>query len=69
MGSLLVPVIAGIFMVKLEKKLPPELLTLMTPWFRYVDDIFIKLYVLNKINRFDIAQKIAFYVVLISKAT
>jgi len=56
-------------MVKLEKKLPPELLTLMTPWFRYVDDIFIKLYVLNKINRFDIAQKIAFYVVLISKAT
>jgi len=38
MGSPLGPVIAGIFMVELEQKLLPELSTMMTPWFRYVDD-------------------------------
>lgn len=38
MGSPLGPVIAGIFMVELERTLLPRLLTYMTPWKRYVDD-------------------------------
>jgi len=44
MGSPLGPVIAGIFMVELEQKLLPELSTMMTPWFRYVDDT------INRVN-------------------
>ena len=38
MGSPLGPVIASIFMVKLEKSLLPKLSFYMTSWKRYVDD-------------------------------
>ena len=38
MGSPLGPVIAGIFMVELEKSLIPNLMEHMSPWKRYVDD-------------------------------
>ena len=38
MGSSLGPVIAGIFMVELEKLLIPALMEHMSPWKRYVDD-------------------------------
>ena len=38
MGSPLGPVIAGIFMVELEKLLIPALMEHMSPWKRYVDD-------------------------------
>ena len=38
MGSPLGPVIAGIFMVELERTLLPRLTEYMTPWKRYVDD-------------------------------
>ena len=38
MGSPLGPVLAGIFMVHLERVLMPELEKFMKPWKRYVDD-------------------------------
>ena len=38
MGSPLGPVIAGIFMVELERNLLPTLSQYMTSWKRYVDD-------------------------------
>ena len=38
MGSPLWPVIAGIFMVELERTLLPRLIEYMTPWKQYVDD-------------------------------
>ena len=38
MGSPLEPVIAGIFMVELERTLLARLTEYMTPWKRYVDD-------------------------------
>ena len=38
MGSPLGPVIAGIFMVELEKSLIPNLTEHMSPWKQYVDD-------------------------------
>ena len=38
MGSPLGPVIAGIFMVELEKSLLPKLSSYMTSWKHYVDD-------------------------------
>ena len=38
MGSPLGPVIAGTFMVELEKSLIPNLMEHMSPWKRYVDD-------------------------------
>ena len=38
MGSSLGPIIAGIFMVELEKRLLPKLSSHMTSWKRYVDD-------------------------------
>ena len=38
MGSPLGPVIAGVFMVELERNVIPELK--MTTWKRYVDDTF-----------------------------
>ena len=38
MGSPLGPVLAGIFMVHLERTLMPELEKFMKPWKRYVDD-------------------------------
>ena len=37
-GFPLGPVIAGIFMVELERTLLPRLTEYMTPWKRYVDD-------------------------------
>ena len=37
MGSPLGPVMAGIFMVKLERTLLPRLIEYMTPWKRYVN--------------------------------
>jgi len=40
MGSPLGPVLAGIFMVELERTLLPQLVMYMTPWWRYVDDTF-----------------------------
>ena len=39
MGSPLGPVIAGIFMVDLERNVIPKLSTHMTKWKRYVDNI------------------------------
>ena len=41
MGSPLGPVLAGIFMVHLERTLMPELEKFMKPWKRYVDDTII----------------------------
>ena len=38
MGSLLGPVLAGIFMVHLERTLMPEQDKFLKPWKRYVDD-------------------------------
>ena len=38
MGYPLGLVIAGIFMVQLERTLPPRLIEYMTPWKRYVKD-------------------------------
>ena len=38
MGSPLGPVLAGIFMVHLERTLSPTLNKHMNPWKRYVDD-------------------------------
>ena len=38
MGSPLGPVIAGIIMVELDRRLLPRLTEYMTPWKRYVDD-------------------------------
>ena len=38
MGSPLGPVIAGIFMVELERNLLPTLSQYMTSWKRYIDD-------------------------------
>ena len=38
MGSPLGPVMAGIFMVELEKSLIPTLMEHMSPWKRYADD-------------------------------
>ena len=38
MGSPLRPVLAGIFMIHLERTLTPELEKFMKPWKRYVDD-------------------------------
>ena len=38
MGSPLGPVVAGIFMVELERSLLPRLSSYMTSWKRYVDD-------------------------------
>ena len=38
MGSPLGPVIAGIYMVELEKSLIPNLMEHISPWKRYVDD-------------------------------
>ena len=37
-GSPLGPVLAGIFMVRLERTLIPKLTEHMNPWKRYVDD-------------------------------
>ena len=58
MGSPLGPVIAGIFMVELEKTILPTLKDHMSPWKRYVDDTFSYIkqesieFVLSKINSF-----------------
>ena len=58
MGSLLGPVIAGIFMVELERNLLPTLSQYMTSWKRYVDDTisYVKVdcieHVLNALNSF-----------------
>ena len=58
MGSPLGPVLAGIFMVELEREILPELSTVMLPWFRYVDDTITYIkeeyidHVLHKINNF-----------------
>ena len=38
MGSPLSPVLAGIFMVELERTILPALREHMNPWKRYVDD-------------------------------
>ena len=58
MGSLLGPIIAGIFMVELTRNLLPMLSQYMTSWKRYVDDIisYVKVdcieHVLNALNSF-----------------
>ena len=58
MGSPLGPVIAGIFMVELERNLLPTLSQYMTNWKRYVDDTIshVKVdcieHVLNALNSF-----------------
>ena len=39
MGSALGPVLAGVFMVHLERTLVPKLTEHINPWKRYVDDI------------------------------
>ena len=38
MGSPLVPVLAGVFMVKLERTIWPTLREHVSPWKRYIDD-------------------------------
>ena len=54
MGSPLGPVLAGIFMVELERTILPTLREHMSPWKRYVDDTYIKKesieHVLSKLN-------------------
>ena len=58
MGSPLGPVIAGIFMVDLERNVIPKLSTHMTKWKRYVDDTITYInpssinYVLSVLNSF-----------------
>jgi len=58
MGSPLGPVLAGIFMVDLERTLLPELRSHMLPWKRYVDDTitWIKAesipYVISRLNSY-----------------
>ena len=56
MGSLLGPVVAGIFMVELERTILPTLREHMRPWKRYVDDTISNIkeesieHVLSKLN-------------------
>ena len=58
MGSSLGPVIAGIFMVELERNLQPTLSQYMASWKRYVDDtiLYVKIdcieHVLHALNSF-----------------
>ena len=66
MGSLLGLVIAGIFMVDLEKNVVPKLSTHMTEWKRYVDDTIAYIkpsyidYVLSILNSFHKNMKFTF---------
>ena len=59
MGSPWGPVLADIFMIKLEKAILPELTECIKYWKRYVDDTisFLKLgtisYTITKLNSFD----------------
>ena len=54
MGSPLGPLLAGIFMVELERTILPTLREHMSPWKRYVNDTYIKKesieHVLSKLN-------------------
>ena len=56
MGSPLGPVLAGIFMVELERTILPTLREHMSPWKRYVDDTIFYIkeksieHVLSKLN-------------------
>ena len=66
MGSLLGLVIAGIFMVDLEKNVVPKLSTHMTQWKRYLDDTIAYIkpsyidYVLSILNSFHKNMKFTF---------
>ena len=66
MGSPLGPVLANIFMIKLEKAILPELTECIKYCKRYVDDIisFVKLgtinYIITKLNSFDKNIQFAF---------
>ena len=66
MGSPLGPVIAGIFMVDLERNVIPKLSTRMTKWNKYVDDTITHIkpssidYVLSALNSFHKKIKFTF---------
>ena len=73
MGSPLGPVLAGIFMVNLERSLVPQLNVYINFWRRYVDDTitFVKIgsgeYLLSVLNNFHPKIKLTYEMEVASK--